>query len=86
MLIEKSDNVEVIKINPTFRPSESSYPHYRLVPMVTETGKYWYLLFYVSENRYLMLEPRIKRYQAMQKLSSGYLTTAPYPVFEVINK
>ncbi len=39
-----------------------------MIPMHTEAGKYHCLLFYVS-NTILMLEPRLKRYQAIKRLA-----------------
>ena len=39
MLIEEKQLVGTVKVNPTFRPAENSYPHYRMIPMQTEAGK-----------------------------------------------
>ncbi len=85
MLIEEKQLVGTVKVNPTFRPAENSYPHYRMIPMQTEAGKYHCLLFYVSEHKYLMLEPRLKRYQAIKRLAV-WLETASFTVFEVVYK
>ena len=83
MLIEDKLPVGTVRVNPTFRPAENSYPHYRMIPMQTEAGNDICLLFYISEHKYLMLEPRLKRYQIIKRLAEG-LATAPYPVFEIV--
>ena len=85
MLIEDKLREGMVKVNPTFRPAENSYPHYRMIPMQTEAGKYHCLLFYISEHKYLMLEPRLKRYQVIKRLAA-WLETAPFAVFEVVYK
>ena len=85
MLIEDKLPVGTVRVNPTFRPAENSYPHYRMIPMQTEAGNDICLLFYISEHKYLMLEPRLKRYQVIKRLAA-WLETAPFAVFEVVYK
>ena len=85
MLIENKPPVATVRVNPSFKPSQDSYPHYRMIPMQTEAGKYHCLLFYISEYKYLVLAPRLKRYQAI-KQRAEWLETAPFTVFEVVYK
>ena len=82
MLIEEKQLVGTVKVNPTFRPAENSYPHYRMIPMQTEAGKYHCLLFYVSTNDFLILEPKIKRHLAVKKMVE-HLKTATFTIYEI---
>lgn len=82
MLSESITPVATITVNPTFNPTPDSYPHYRLIPAQTEAGKVFCLLFYIRPNTYLMLESKLRRYQAIQRLRR-LLETAPFSVFEV---
>lgn len=84
MLIEEKQLVGTVKVNPTFRPAENSYPHYRMIPMQTEAGKYHCLLFYVTAKDYLMLVPKIKRHLAIKKLEE-YLKTATFSIYEIVD-
>lgn len=82
MLIEVAPIVRTVRISPGVSPPETGYPHYRLIPVHTEAGKYHCLLFYVSAKDYLILEPKIKRHLAVKKLAE-FLKTASFPVYEV---
>lgn len=83
MLIEATPAVRTIQTAPGFIPPPDSYPHYRLIPVQAEAGRYHCLLFFVSNKDYLLLEPKIKRYLAVKKLAE-YLKTAAYPVYETV--
>lgn len=85
MLIEKAGSVATVKVPSIFVPEEEDYPHYRLMPVQTEAGNDMCLLFYINEERYLMLEPRIKRYLALRKLA-WLRETAPFKVLEVMRE
>lgn len=82
MLSEGITPVATIAVNSTFNPTPDSYPHYRLIPAPTAAGKMFCLLFYIKPNAYLMLEPKVQRYQAIRRLRR-LLETAPFAVFEV---
>ncbi|OFL95307.1 MULTISPECIES: hypothetical protein [Neisseria] len=85
MLIDKKNPVSTVKIPSIVIPAEEDYPHYRLIPVQTEAGNDMCLLFYVNEEYYLILEPRIKRYLALRKLEQ-LTETAPFKVFEVMRE
>ncbi|QNT57900.1 putative lipopolysaccharide heptosyltransferase I [Neisseria musculi] len=81
-----------MKLPPPSAPSKSlrdtprrqtGYPHYRLLPVQTEAGRFHCLLFYVSAADYLIIEPKIKRHLAVRKLAE-FLKTATYPVYETV--
>lgn len=82
MLIEAVPVVRTAKIAPGYTPPETGYPHYRLIPVQTEAGKYHCLLFYVSAKDYLILEPKIKRHLAIKKLEE-HLKTATFSIYEI---
>lgn len=84
MLIEARNPFSTIKVGLTFMPPDERYPHYRLKPIHTEAGNDYCLLFYVSETAYLVLAPRIKRYQAVRRLALD-METAPFPVYENVS-
>lgn len=81
MLTEKKPAVVTVKVGRLFAPTEEQYPHYRLVPIETDRQGYLYLLFYIAPCRFLILEPRIRRYEAIRRLSL-LLENAPYAVYE----
>ncbi|OSI07439.1 Uncharacterised protein [Neisseria animaloris] len=83
MLSDATPIVGTIKIPPGFTPPENNYPHYRLLPVQTETGRFYCLFFYVSPRIFLILEPKIKRHLAIGKLAE-FLKTATYTVYETV--
>ncbi|PSJ81290.1 lipopolysaccharide heptosyltransferase [Neisseria iguanae] len=85
MLIEEKRVVATIKVDAAFSPTEEEYPHYWLIPFDTDKQGYFCLSFYVSPNSYLMIEPRIKRYQAVKKLVM-LLETASFSIYEVARR
>jgi hypothetical protein len=85
MLIDKVEPIATVKVHTSFSPAAEDYPHYRLIPVQTEAGNDMCLLFYIDSERYLLLEPRIRRYLAVKKLA--WLTEkAPFKVFEVMRE
>ena len=82
MLVEARPTIRTFKIPLGFIPPENSYPHYRLIPVETEAGKYHCLLFYVSTNDFLILEPKIKRHLAVKKMVE-HLKTATFTIYEI---
>ncbi|KPN72669.1 hypothetical protein [Neisseria sp. 83E34] len=83
MLIEANPSVRPITVNSSFTFTEDSYPHYRLLPVQTETGNDYCLFFYINPKDFLVLEPKIQRNLAIKKLA-GYLKTATFAVYETI--
>ena len=81
MLIESTPSIHPIGVSPSFTPPEENFPHYRLLPIHTETGKYYCLFFYISAKDFLILDPKIKRHLAIKKLAE-FLKTATYTVYE----
>lgn len=45
MLSEATPIIRTIKIPPDSTPPENNYPHYRLLPVQTETGRFYCLFF-----------------------------------------
>ena len=84
MLIDAIPVVQTVKVNPSFAPPNESFPHYRLLPIQTEAGKYHCLLFYVTAKGYLMLVRKIKRHLAIKKLEE-YLKTATFSIYEIVD-
>lgn len=79
MLIEPKLTVNPIRVN---HPPNDSYPHYRITPLNEDAGKYHCLLFFVTASKFLVLAPRLKRYQIINRLTA-LVETAPLPVFEM---
>ena len=82
MLTEEKKVVATVKVAASFRLAEEQFPHYRLVPLDTDRQGYLCLIFYIGPDSFLILEPRIKRYAAIRKLTL-LLESAGYPVYEV---
>lgn len=85
MLIDETASVSTVKVHTAFSPAADDYPHYRLVSVQTEAGNDMCLLFYIDRERYLLLEPRIRRYLAVKKLAR-LMEKAPFKVFEVMRE
>ena len=83
MLSESRIKVVTEKVGRLFAPTDEQYPHYRLVPIETDRQGYLCLLFYIDRNNFLVLEPHIKRYAAVRRLSL-LLENAPYTVYETV--
>ena len=81
MLTEKKPAVVTVKVGRLFAPTDEQYPHYRLVPIETDRQGYLCLLFYIAPCRFLILEPRIRQYEAIRRLSL-LMENAPYAVYE----
>nr|WP_016686836.1 hypothetical protein [Neisseria sicca] len=81
MLSESRIKVVTVKVGRLFAPTDEQYPHYRLVPIETDRQGYLCLLFYIDRGNFLVLEPRIKRYAAVRRLSL-LLENALYAVYE----
>ena len=81
MLTEKKPAVVTVKVGRLFAPTDEQFPHYRLVPIETDRQGYLCLLFYIAPYRFLILEPHIRRYEAIRRLSL-LLENAPYAVYE----
>lgn len=82
MIIEETKTVETRKVSPLFEPTPEGFPHYRLIPTTTKTGRKYCLFFYITASRYLILDNGVQRYQAIRHLTR-LLETAPYTVFEI---
>ncbi|MBF0805075.1 MULTISPECIES: lipopolysaccharide heptosyltransferase [unclassified Neisseria] len=83
MLIEAAPAVRTVKVSAGYTPPQTGYPHYRLIPVQTEAGRFYCLLFYITDKDFLILEPKIKRHPAVRK-PAGFLKTATYPVYETV--
>lgn len=82
-----TDNTPVltVKIPPRKVIPPTGYPHFRLNPIHGDAGRYYCLLFCVSETAFLTLEPKMKRYEAFRRLAE-HLQTAPFTVYEVADR
>lgn len=85
MLTEEKTAVVTVKVHPSFVPTKDQFPHYRLVPLDTDRQGYLCLIFYIGPASFLILEPRIKRYAALKKLSL-WLENADYEIYEIMRK
>lgn len=83
MLSESRIKIVTVEVGRLFAPTDEQYPHYRLVPIETDRQGYLCLLFYIDRSNFLVLEPRIKRYAAVRRLSL-LLKNAPYTVYETV--
>ncbi|WP_066568797.1 hypothetical protein [Snodgrassella sp. CFCC 13594] len=82
MITDTHKTVETHKVGPSWLPTINDFPHYRLVPSSTETGKKYCLFFYVSHEGYLILDNGVQRYQAIRHLQR-LLETACFPIYEI---
>lgn len=77
--------VTTVKVNPSFIPKNEDYPHFRLIPIVTDTGKYHCLYLFLDPQNHMILEARAKRHAVIKWLE--LLTEhAPLTVFEDISR
>ena len=78
--------ITTVKVNPNFSPdAERQYPHFRLLPLPIDTGRYHCLYFFVSPQHYLLLEPKARRHEIIRRLE--LLTEhAPFTVFETVQR
>ena len=83
MIIDTQKTVETQKVGASFPPTIAVFPHYRLTPQNTGTGKKYCLFFCVSPECYLILDNGIQRYQAIRHLQR-LLETACFPIYEII--
>ena len=83
MLSESRIKIVTVEVGRLFAPTDEQYPHYRLVPIETDRQGCLCLLFYIDRSNFLVLEPRIKRYAAVRRLSL-LLENAPYTVYETV--
>lgn len=77
--------VTTVKVNPSFIPKNEDYPHFRLIPIVNDTGKYHCLYLFLDPQNHMILEARAKRHAVIKRLE--LLTEhAPLTVFEDISR
>ena len=75
--------ITTVKVNPSFIPEDKDYPHFRLIPITTDTGKYHCLYLFLSPKERMLLEARAKRHVIIKQLAQ--LTEhARLPIFETI--
>lgn len=84
MLTEKRVEVVTVKVSALFNPKDDQFPHFRLVLLEADRQGYLCLLFYIDKDSFLILESRIKRYEAIRKLEL-MLENASFPVYEIRN-
>ncbi len=78
MLINQKTSVVIKKVSRKIL-GDVDYPCYQLVAM-NESGDYR-LIFCCTAESYILLNARVKRYQAINALRR-HLETSPYPIFE----
>ena len=75
--------ITTVKVNPSFIPEDKDYPHFRLIPITTDTGKYHCLYLFLSPKERMLLEARATRHVIIKQLAQ--LTEhARLPIFETI--
>ena len=75
--------ITTVKVNPSFIPEDKDYPHFRLIPITTDTGKYHCLYLFLNPKERILLEARAKRHVIIKQLAQ--LTEhAPLTIFEII--
>lgn len=75
--------ITTVKVNPSFIPEDKDYPHFRLIPITTDTGKYHCLYLFLNPKERMLLEARAKRHIIIKRLTQ--LTEhAPLTIFETI--
>ena len=82
MISEKSLMLQLRQVAPSYQFSSDDYPHYLMKPIQTEAGNDYCLLFCLSLKKYIILTPKLKRYQAI-KMMQRYIETAPYQTIEI---
>lgn len=86
MLSNTKPVITTVKVNPDFVPdAQRQYPHFRLFPLPTDTGRYCCLYLFVSPQHYLLLEAKARRHEIIRRLE--LLTEhAPFTVFETVQR
>ena len=86
MFADKQNIMVTVKVNPNFVPdAQRQYPHFRMFPLVTDTGRYCCLYFFVSPQHYLLLEAKARRHEIIQRLEL-LIEHAPFTVFETVQR
>ena len=84
MFADKKTIITTVKVNPNFVPDvQRQYPHFRMFPLATDTGRYCCLYFFVSPQHYLLLEAR--RHEIIRRLEL-LIEHAPFTVFETVRR
>lgn len=78
--------ITTVKVNPNFVPDvQRQYPHFRMFPLATDTGRYCCLYFFVSPQHYLLLEAKARRHEIIRRLEL-LIEHAPFTVFETVQR
>ncbi len=86
MFADKQNIIVTVKVNPNFVPDvQRQYPHFRMFPLVTDTGRYCCLYFFVSPQHYLLLEAKARRHEIIRRLEL-LIEHAPFTVFETVQR
>ena len=82
MISEKPQLLQLHLVAPNYQFSSDDYPHYLIKPIQTEADNDYCLLLRLSLEKYIILNPKLKRYQAV-KLIRRYMETAHYQTIEI---
>ena len=81
MISEKAQQLIVKTATLNNRFTDDEYPFYLMKQVLTEAGNDYCLLFCLSAESYIILNPKVKRYQAIKAIQR-HIETADYQVFE----
>ena len=82
MISEKTQRFAVKAVALNNRFTDEDYPFYLIKRVLTEADNDYCLLFCLSLKKYIILTPKLKRYQAI-KMMQRYIETAPYQTIEI---
>ena len=82
MISEKTQRFAVKAVALNNRFTDEDYPFYLIKRVLTEADNDYCLLFRLSLEKYIILNPKLKRYQAV-KLIRRYMETAHYQTIEI---
>ena len=82
MISEKTQRfaVKVVALNNRF--TDDDYPIYLIKRVLTEADNDYCLLFCLSFEKYIILNPKLKRYNAI-KIIQRHMETASYQTIEI---
>ena len=75
--------ITTVKVNPSFIPQTQDYPHFRLIPIATDTGTYHCLYLFFDPQRRMLLVARAKRHSIIKQLAQ-WNEHASLTIFETI--
>ena len=75
--------ITTVKVNPGFIPQAQDYPHFRLIPIATDTCTYHCLYLFLDPQRRMLLVARAKRHSIIKQLAQ-WNEHASLTIFETI--